>query len=309
MIMDPIIRNVVYYGVFNKTVIFHTAETAYAARVISKYYAGPEYEGTAFIAYTFLGILDNKEDIIKTSKELGVDVKKIIYWNFEHTLVYHDYRNRLIDAWEDIQPDEIWEWKADIFLKNPYDVDIPIKFMPLRYVESEPLEFKDPKYEFLFVGSDSPRRNGLMGAFTWFRTPFKWVNGYAINNIKDELVSCKSVLDIRLHDFTSVACLRLSEMICMNMPVIAEKDALQYYPNLIMYYDYDEIISKYNTVMTEPGNGDAYNYKLLSDHILNVIDSQYMNYRTVAERYKRLTEKNEDFETYKNKIIMEEKEK
>lgn len=276
----------------NHVIVYHDDLGEYVFREIEQYYSGKEWEETVFLTtpcYSFDFHISNPitRDSIKFDLEkLGINVRRIIFLNLDH-LNWSYYLDRLNVYLEQLQPDEIWEWQAEIYKENPYTLKDRVKFMPLRYVQ-EYSKYKtwykpNHKYAFSFVGSlGSERRSSIINSFNY--TPHKILSGHNLHIMSNEIDGF--LLNIKGYLNNLREQLRISEALCLNIPVMTEKDTLPYYNGLVSEYNYDEVIKDSNSFF----------WRMMNEY-------EDYKYRDMSEEYAELTQSDEAYSIYKENIL------
>lgn len=277
---------------FNNIGIIYDPLCVYAKLMIQEYYSGPEYDDTVYLL-TPSDVFDCDisrpltRDIIR--QWLGRDFKRIVFWNFDH-LNWQHYIDRLNQYLEALQPDEIWEWQYENVIGGKYTLQDRVKFVPLRYVSAYE-KFRIDKYQDQncvchFIGNITPRRTELFNSFYCKFLNFKLLCGRPIYSCIDEISRSGFALNIHGGENNYREQLRISENICLGIPVMMENDDHPYYPGLVEQFDYNWALNNPRDFFKHMSR--LYNLRRIQDN---------------ANEYKQMTQSEYAYEVYKSNII------
>lgn len=280
------------YATINNVGIIYDKPCMYAKLMIQEYYSGPEYDGTVYLLTPANGFDYNlsrplNREVIRNW--FGHDFKHIVFWNFDH-LKWDKYVAILNKYLEDLQPDEIWEWQYENVINGRYSLQDRVKFVPLRYVSMyERLcidKYQEQTSVCHFIGNLTERRSRLFSEFSFNFLNFKILCGVPIYNRIDEISRSGFSLNVHGEEGNYREQLRISENICLGIPVAMEYDDHNYYPGLTVQFDY-------NWALNDPRS------------FLSWLGPQYDLYKfsDLANEYKRMTHTEEAYDTYKLNII------
>jgi len=278
--------NYINWRIQDGILVYYDNITSHAADSIFYHYSNRK--GTAFLLVPSYGFDFNisrpikREDVIGLGKEHGLDITNIIFVNFDH-LIFSNYV-KILNAWlNELNPDEIWEWQVELYYNTPFDLKDRVKFMPQRYVPGyKKVDFKEIQFDFAFEGNITQRRYELISTVSSHYIPFKMVLGYSKDEILNEFSNCKTILNIHGFGGANREQLRISEFLCMDIPVVTERDPMPYYPGITLEYDYEDIVQN--------------PWKLINE-------IREWNPGNVLQKYKDLTYFEGDFNNYRKMIM------
>ena len=179
---------------------------------------------------------------------------------------------------------EIWEWQINIMDKYPEDLKPIVKFMPVRYIseyEQYAITPKDPVYLFAFSGNLGEHRIDVIEQYTSGYMPIKIISGVRYFDMTNEFENCACVLNIHYHPDNYQEQLRICEFLSLNIPVVSEASAINYFGDLVPEITPDEITDLYT--------------KLQNNEIIIP--------ENPAQKYKALTHTDEAFEKYRTNLL------
>jgi len=279
---------------YNNVGIIYDPMCMYAVLMIEEYYTGKEYDGTIFLLTPCNGFDFNISNplTLEIIKNIfyNIDIKRIIFLNFDH-LTNEIYVNALNEYLKSIDVDEIWEWQYENVISKKYLLQDRVKFMPLRYVSRyekfKILEYKEQEYVCHFIGNiDMQRRRDFFTEMGYNYLNFKIICGNSICSRIKELNTSGFSLNIHGMKDNLREQLRISENICLGIPVMTEQDTHLYHEGLVAFYNYDEAIN---------------NVREFFDRMKSLYDLYRM--MDISELYKKLTQQTDAYENYKNNII------